>query len=101
VLALSLAANRALFPSIQLLAITEMTIDSESSFMLVPLSFADRISNLNTMTTHAGYTLPRQVGEEWDVGKLEEAFRRAADKWRLLAGRVVKDEVSCETSSSL
>ncbi len=79
-----------------------MTVEYDSpTSTLLPLSFADRISNLNTMTTHAGYTLPRAAGEEWDVARLEGAVRRAADKWRLMAGRVEKDEVSAVASGNV
>jgi hypothetical protein len=69
--------------------------DALPSSMLNRLSFMDRIFGIDGLSTHCCYVLPRRSsGETLDVGKLEAAMERVADKWRLIAGRVELGEVS-------
>jgi len=60
--------------------------------LFCPLGFLDH-TLMDRRAIVCGYVLPRGEGR-FDVDALEAACGRAADKWRLLAGRVVPDEVS-------
>jgi len=69
-----------------------MVSNEKAGTLFNPLGFLDH-SRMDFISIVCGFVLPRGEGR-FEAAKLEAAFRRAADKWRVLAGRVEPDEVS-------
>ncbi|KAI5477962.1 hypothetical protein MNV49_005754 [Pseudohyphozyma bogoriensis] len=69
-----------------------------------PLTVYDRLDSVMSITM--GYVVQSESGTPLDVDKLDQAVGRVAEKWRMLAGRIVAVEdgafaVSIPTSATL